>query len=103
MTAPSPFGLNWRLDRPSAKTEHAMLGEVCIGSIGERTHEPGAWWYMVDAIDVKWLAKRNGEVKSKASARAAIERAWEAWLKTAGLIGADAATANKNPAHAAAA
>jgi hypothetical protein len=34
---------------------------------------------------VKWISKGFGHVKSKASARRAVERAWDAWLSRAGL------------------
>ncbi|WP_343611114.1 hypothetical protein [Novosphingobium sp.] len=100
MTAPAPFGLRWEKPYKDNNCHHAMLGAVQIGAIGELAIEPGAWWYKVDGVDVKWLAKRNGQVKSRDSARKAVERAWVAWLKASGLMPADAPATSENPAHA---
>lgn len=69
----------------SGESELAMLGNVTIAHITPMSAKPGTWAYSVDGIAMKWIAKGRGQVKGKASARRAVERAWTRWLRHAGL------------------
>ena len=69
----------------SGKSELAMLGEVQIAMITPLEADPATWVYSVDGVRVKWIAKGYGQVRGKASARRAVERAFAAWATQAGL------------------
>jgi hypothetical protein len=81
--AETSLSLRWEPFQGSS--EQASLGEVPIAMIGQLSADPGTWWYTIDGVHVKWISKGFGHVKSKASARRAVERAWDAWLSRAGL------------------
>lgn len=65
--------------------ELAMIGDVQIGMITPLAADPATWAFSVDGINVKWMTKRNGHVRGKASARRAVNRAWAVWAERAGL------------------
>jgi len=79
--------LVWKAEHGS---ETAYLGKVSIGSIGQLSADPGTWWYKVDGVYVKWIAKGFGHVRSKAAARRGVVRAFEAWAERAELRAAPA-------------
>lgn len=66
-------------------SEIAYLGGNPIGMIGQLDADPSTWFYKVDGVAVKWIAKGFGHVKGKASARRGVERAFKAWLERANL------------------
>lgn len=76
--------LSWKTFQGDA--ECAYLGDVQIGMIGRLSADPSTWWYKVDGIHVKWIAKGFGHVKGKASARRGVERAFAVWAERAGLL-----------------
>jgi hypothetical protein len=67
-------------------SEIAYLGESPIGMIGNLNDDPSTWWYKVDGVTVKWIAKGFGHVKGKSSARRGVERAFAAWAERSGLL-----------------
>lgn len=75
--------LHWEATHGSSET--AYLGDVEIGSIGQLDADPSTWWFTVDGVRVKWIAKGFGHVKSRTSARRAVERAFRAWAERAKL------------------
>jgi hypothetical protein len=77
--------LRWFPLGPRFEGEEAFSGNLSVGSYLCRTAEPRVWVYRIDAVSTKWITKGRGEVKSARSAKAAIERAWSAWLVEAGL------------------
>ncbi len=62
----------------------AYSHELVFGHAIQRND--GSWHYTVDAVHMKWIGKGYGDVSSLASAKRAVERAWEQWLITAGLM-----------------
>ncbi|QEH79929.1 hypothetical protein EIK56_18040 [Sphingomonas sp. C8-2] len=76
--------LRWEIFQGSA--EQAFLGDVEIGMIGQLDDDPSTWWFKVDGIAVKWIAKGFGHVKGKAAARRGVERAFRAWAERAKLL-----------------
>lgn len=84
--ADKPLMLRWEPFQGDA--EMAMLGECSIGMIGSvnaSSVPPGTWFFKIDGVDVKWIAKAFGHVKSRASARRAVNSAFAAWATRAGL------------------
>lgn len=61
----------------------AYRGSLYAGSVIPR--DDGVVVYNVLGIDVKWITKGRGEVKSVRTAKMAVERAWSEWMKRAGL------------------
>jgi hypothetical protein len=62
----------------------AFSGEIIVGLVVERfDHQIG--WDATSAVQMKWTAKGRGVVKTVASGKRAVERAWSAWLSRAGL------------------
>lgn len=79
----SPAALRW--EKQSSGGWYAYSGELVVGMVVLRDHER-AWVYDAsNAVNMRWTAKGYGEVKTAASARRAVERAWAAWLDRAGL------------------
>lgn len=78
------MALRWEKEAsPEAATAYsgdAIIGSIVHQSVGERL-----WVYTVTGVNVKWVAKGHGFVKSRASARRAVERAWATWLEHAAL------------------
>ena len=62
----------------------AYSGEIIIGLVVERFDGQIAW-DATSAVQMKWTAKGSGVVKTIASGKRAVERAWRAWLARAGL------------------
>ncbi|TIW05739.1 MAG: hypothetical protein E5V74_01755 [Mesorhizobium sp.] len=83
--------MSLRWERQDAyEAEWAYCGNLVVGMIGTRSRvasEDGKprYWYRVDGVHMKHIAKGYGEVQSEAAARKAVERAWETWLKLTGL------------------
>lgn len=68
--------------------EHAFSGELAVGALGRSSANPRRWWWTATlAVHMRHIAKTNGEVASRATARRAVERSWSAWLKAAGFSG----------------
>lgn len=56
----------------------AMSGEKRVGFVVDR--DGGTFYYEITAVSTKWITKGYGEVRSLASAKRSLERAWAAWL-----------------------
>jgi hypothetical protein len=54
--------------------------------------DDGVVIYEVTAVSTKWVTKGYGEVRSIASAKRGLERAWTAWLDAHGLVPREEAT-----------
>jgi hypothetical protein len=76
------MGLQWERD---GRYRRATSGQLDVGTVGQLDGDPTAWWYLVDAISLRYIAKARGHVKSEASAKRAVGRAWRRWLDLAGL------------------
>ncbi len=74
--------LHWQQEEDGAA---AISGELVIGQIGRLKADPSTWWYSVDAVSLRHIAKAKGHVKSRDAARRGVERAWQRWLSLAGL------------------
>lgn len=62
----------------------AYSHELVIGMVGVR--DDGTVWYSAtNAVSMKYVAKGHGEVRSIASAKRAVQRAWSTWMDQAGL------------------
>lgn len=61
----------------------AYRGSLYAGSVIPR--DDGVVVYNVLGIDVKWITKGRGEVKSVRTAKMAVERAWLEWMKRADM------------------
>jgi hypothetical protein len=66
---------NWRFHA-------AKLNGRIVGSVIER--EPGDVVWYISAVHMKWVAKGEGESKDVQSAKRALARAWNSWLKAFG-------------------
>ncbi|WP_437871175.1 hypothetical protein ACSD7O_19600 [Methylorubrum extorquens] len=66
--------------------EMAYSGDLMVGMVVERDDGAGGreWAYSVDAVHTKRITKGHGGTKSLRAAKAAVERAWTAWLVHAG-------------------
>src|SRR2546430_1694447 len=81
----SGMSLRWEKQDGS---EWAYSGRLVVGMIGTRgmaSADGERYWYKLDAVHTKHIAKGHGEVRSKAAARKAVEMAWATWLREAGL------------------
>jgi len=63
---------------------HAMRGQRIVGLVVER--DDGTVVYELTAVSTKWVTKGYGEVRSVASAKRGLERAWAAWLDAHDLV-----------------
>ena len=76
--------LRWEKDRGYAACYTAYQGEMAVGSIGQR--DDGTVWYVAHhAVNMRWVTKSRGEVKTLAYARRAVLKAWRRWLSYAQL------------------
>lgn len=66
------------------KNNWAYSGQLVVGMVGRRAD--GSIWYTANsAVDMRYIAKGRGEVKSIKSAKRAVEHAWARWLEVADL------------------
>lgn len=76
--------MSLRWEEQDSGAWYAYSGTLVIGMCG-----PGEngwiWWNASQAVNMRHIAKTHGELKSYATAKRAIERAWTAWLAEAGL------------------
>lgn len=77
-------GLRWELQR-DGENEYAYSGSLVMGIVVHQSVDEKLWVYKLDGVYAKWVGKTYGRVKTKSSAKRAIERAWAAWLDAAGL------------------
>lgn len=90
MTSPAP--LRWER-QSTGNAWYAYRGRHIVGMVvqvnGVSASHPrhGVFTYKVDAVHTKWIAKGNGHVKSLATAKKAVERAWDAWCDAFELNG----------------
>ena len=82
--------LRWEKQKGDAWV--AYSGKLVIGMVVNRLD--GTIGYTVNGVPMKWIGKGYGDVKSIASGKRAVERAWRQWLEAADLVppkGADRA------------
>lgn len=84
--------LRW-LPEPDGRAELAYSGEAIIGMVVHQSVGEQLWAYTVDGVHAKWVGKVRGRVKSKATAKRAVERTWAAWLAHAALAPVNTGTA----------
>lgn len=81
-TADASHPLRWERGRIGDSVSYtAYCGSLTIGWAAYKTG--GGVHWRIDAITP--IGQRSGNVASMETARAAITRAWRAWLKKAGL------------------
>jgi hypothetical protein len=85
------MALRWEKQKPVAAGHSpswfAYSGKLMLGMVVQVAAGPskGVWTYSLSAVHTKWIAKGHGDVKSAATGKRAIERAWAAWLERANL------------------
>jgi hypothetical protein len=74
--------LTWELNG-NGRFHTAKLNDRIVGSVVER--EPGDVAWFISAVQMKWIAKGDGESKDVPSAKRALARAWKSWADAYGL------------------
>lgn len=64
--------------------ESAWVGQIRIGWYMQT--QSGDWHFHTDGIWVKHITLAAGNVKTKASAKRAVERAWLMWSELANVV-----------------
>lgn len=82
-----------KLDGGTADAELAFSHELPIGMVGKAAD---GWFWKITAVFMKDIGRRGTgrALKSRSSARAAVQRGWAAWRRAAGL-----ATISKSASH----
>ncbi len=66
----------------------AWSGRIMVAMV-HRTADDH-WRYKMDAVSTRWISKGVGMVASSKAAKAAVRRAWLAWLSEAGILQVEA-------------
>lgn len=76
--------LRWE-PQPGHEAEYAYSGNAVVAMVVHQSVGERLWAYTVDGVQAKWVGKSHGRVRSKSSAKRAVEKVWAAWLAHAGL------------------
>jgi hypothetical protein len=76
--------LRWE-KQPDGRGEFAYSGELIVAMIGTRAADPSRWWYTIDGVDLRRLARPRGEACRPDIVRRAVNKAWDKWCSAAGL------------------
>lgn len=82
----NPFPLRWEVQHSGGV--YAYRGQIIIGMVGKGAD--GLWFYQIHAVEMNWISKGRGRVRSKYSAIRAVNRAWKDWLEVTKIIGGEA-------------
>jgi len=77
--------LRWEKQSGDIEAEVACSGDAIIAHVVHQSVGERLWAYSIDGVHAKWVGKTHGRVKTKATAKRAVEKTWTAWLRHAGL------------------
>lgn len=86
-TAPLlPGDLRWDPIGRGSDSAVGRSGDITIGMVGRRSGNPDVFFYVIDGVDVKYVAKSRGEARTLKAAKRKVENAWRTWLERAGIL-----------------
>lgn len=71
--------LRWNRDFKNSDSEFAYCGDGMVGMVVPR--DDGSVVWQIDAVSMRYIGKGYGETRSVKTAKIALQRNWDRWLK----------------------